>query len=302
MSNAPIALFLYNRPEHTQRTLDALVSNEGFHKSELYVFCDGPKEAKDLEAVLATREVLHSYNLANAKIIERQKNLGLARSIITGVSELCHQHGRTIVLEDDLITSPYFLEYMNHALNLYADDLGVMQVSGYMFPIDRHNLPQTFFLNLTTSWGWGVWDRSWKYFDSSPTNFIRIQNEASKRENFDLGGMYPYFKMLKSKQRGKIDSWAIDWYASVFCMDGVCLFPAQSLVRNIGHDNTGVHCGSSSAYEVDLSLEKIIQFPEQTSELPEARRRLIKYYQLSKLSLLKQAIRFIQNYWIRLGR
>lgn len=292
MAYAPIALFVYNRPRHTRQTLDALLTNDIAAESLLYIFSDAPRNTAANQAVAEVRSCIR--NIAGFKsvtIIERETNYGLARSIIDGVSQLCEEYGRVIVLEDDLVTSPCFLGYMNQSLDLYADEPQVMQISGYMFPIDRASLNETFFLGLTTTWGWGVWERSWKCFDRSSAGFLKLQRDLVRRSRFDLEGSYPYFKMFKKQLDGAIDSWGIYWYATVFNRDGLCLFPAQSLVRNIGHDDSGVHSGKTNIYEVDMMLDKVSYFPRSITEHSLARKRLVEFYRKNRPSLLKRVAR-----------
>ncbi|MEA3392330.1 MAG: glycosyltransferase family A protein [Candidatus Marinimicrobia bacterium] len=136
MTLSPIALFVYNRPHHARKTLESLMANAEFSDSPLYVFCDGAKRKKDIPLVRETRELIRSYELDNATIIEREENMGLANSIITGVTELCNKYGRVIVVEDDLYLSPYFLKYMNTALDTYEEFDEVIHIPGYMFLSD----------------------------------------------------------------------------------------------------------------------------------------------------------------------
>jgi hypothetical protein len=199
---------------------------------------------------------------------EQPKNLGLAKSIITGVTELAAAYGRVIVLEDDLVMAPGFLTYMNEALDRYEKDQQVMQVSGYMFPIERpKRLGQTFFCRVPTSWGWGTWARAWERFNSDSTRMVEfLRSHPDRREAFNLNGAYPYFDHLTLQAQGKLDVWGVRWYASMFTANGLCLYPGQSLVQNIGMDGTGVHCGHSSYFEVDLSVSESWNFPDRIEE------------------------------------
>src|SRR5262249_54070621 len=158
-----------------------------------------------------------------------------------GVTDLCHRHASAIVIEDDLELSPYFLEYMNAGLVTYRDDARVMQISGYMFPIRLPSSQDAFFLPLTTSWGWATWDRAWRQFDPDAVVASLVLADPLQRSAFDLNGSYPYSAMLQAQQEGKIDSWAIRWYHSVFAHKGLVLYPARSLVRNSGFDGSGVN-------------------------------------------------------------
>lgn len=244
MKLAPIALFVYNRPAHTRQTVEALQKNEFATESELFIFSDAPKKPEAAAAVSEVRQYIRTISgFKSVGIIERDRNWGLANSVIDGVTRLCDEHGRAIVLEDDLLTSTYFLRFMNEALARYQDAPQVMQISGYMFPVKVESGSETFFLPFTTSWGWATWQRAWKYFDPSAAGYQALKNDRAKRKAFDLEGEGGYCKMLESQLRGEIDSWAIRWYLSVFMHNGLVLYPSQALVENTGFDGSGTHCG-----------------------------------------------------------
>jgi GT2 family glycosyltransferase len=214
--NAPIVLFVYNRPVHTKRTLKSLEENGLAKESELYIFSDGPKKGctKDqLEKINTTRKVLREKKWCRkVHIIERKENIGLANSVIAGVSEIVNKFGKVIVLEDDLILSPHFLEYMNNALSRFEKNKKVMQISGYMFPVKIQSDNDAFFLPFTSSWGWATWKRAWDLFDVSGKNISLLSKNKKLQHKFDLDGSYSYYRMLKLQQKGKIDSWAIRFY------------------------------------------------------------------------------------------
>ena len=269
MTPAPIALFVYNRPDHVLRTVSALQANPLARSSPLYVFSDGPNGSQDIAAVAAVRRFVKSVTGFDQISVRYQpKNLGLARSIITGVSELSAAYGRVIVVEDDLVVAPGFLTFMNQALDRYQNDQQVMQVSGYMFPVERPTrLGQTFFCRVPTSWGWGTWARAWERFNVDSTALLAcLTSQPDRREAFDLDGAYPYFEHLRQQAEGMLDVWGVRWYASMFVAGGLCLYPRQSLVQNIGMDGTGMHCGRSSDFEVELSVSETWKFPECIDE------------------------------------
>lgn len=288
MNNTPIALFVYNRPKHTLKTLERLLANVEFLDSSLFVFCDGPKNEDDIMEVNATRELIHSLSLPNAKVIERKKNLGLADSIITGVTELCREYGRVIVVEDDLVVSPHFLDYMNKALNLYENEERVMQISGYMFPVELKVETDAIFLPFTTSWGWATWERAWKNFDPEMSGYSSLKENKSLRYNFNLDGSYNYFDMLESQIIGEIDSWAIQWYLSVFMLGGLTLYPVQTLVMNTGFDGSGRHCGKSIRYD-GLGCNEILIFPQV--KVSKESVQIKSYLSGSKLERISKKIR-----------
>jgi hypothetical protein len=254
MKLAPIALFVYNRPDHTRQTLEALKKNGLAGESELYIYSDGPKTPGDEEMVEKVRGyVWNIKGFKKVSVIEKKNNNGLANSIITGVTEIVNQHGRIIVLEDDLITSPYFLEYINTSLNLYEKDNKVVQISGYMFPIQLKIQNDALFFPFTSSWGWATWSRAWKQLDPSMAGYSILKHDKKMRYKFNINGSYPYFEMLNSQLNNKIDSWAIRWYLSTFISDSLTLFPAKTLINNIGFDNSGTHC-SFKLYQDNIEM------------------------------------------------
>jgi hypothetical protein len=242
MNLSPIALFVYNRPVHTRRTVEALLKNKPAAESELFIFSDAAKRPEVAESVRRVRQYIRTITgFKSVTIVERDRNWGLANSIIDGVTSVVNQYGRIIVLEDDLIVSSNFLAFMNASLDLYKDYGQVMQISGYMFPVSERIQEDAVFLPLTTSWGWATWDRAWRCFDPSFTTWAQIKNDTEQVKSFDLDGAYPYSSMMEAQVRGEIDSWAIRWYASVFLQNGLVLFPRITLVYNSGLEGSGTH-------------------------------------------------------------
>lgn len=246
MSYAPLALFVYNRPDHTRQTVEALSANTLAGETALHVFSDAPKTDAVRQSVEAVRSYIRTIDgFKSVTIVERDRNFGLARSIIDGVTRLCEQYGRVIVVEDDLVTSPHFLAYMNDGLSRYEQEDRVMQIAGYMFPVELAIHDDALFLPFTSSWGWATWERAWRHFDASGSGHRRLAEDRSLRRAFDLHGKYRYFKMLDAQLRGETDSWAIRWYLSVFLMKGLVLYPRKTLVENCGFDGSGVNCVAS---------------------------------------------------------
>ena len=244
---APVALFVYNRPDHTRQTVEALLANTVANQTPLHVFSDAPRNESASPAVEEVRSYIRSIaGFKSVTIIERETNFGLARSIIDGVTSLCEEYGRVIVMEDDLITSPHFLSYMNDALTRYEHEDRVMQIAGYMYPINLELEEDALFMPFTSSWGWATWERAWRLFDATGTGYQRLLEDQSLRRAFDLNGKYGYLRMLESQLRGETDSWAIRWYLSVFLMNGLTLYPKKTLVGNLGFDGSGVNCVASS--------------------------------------------------------
>jgi hypothetical protein len=247
MRLAPLALFVYNRLWHTQETIKALQKNALASDSDLIVFSDGPKDdAASRESVAAVREYLKTIGgFKSVRIVAREKNYGLAKSIIAGVSEIIGQSGRVIVLEDDMVSSRYFLQYMNAALDLYARDDRVISIHAYIYPVPE-TLPETYFLKGADCWGWATWRRGWSLFEPDGQKLLNELEAKKLTKEFDFSGSYPYTKMLKAQIAGKNNSWAIRWYAAAFLKDKLTLYPGQSLIDNIGLDGSGTHCSGIS--------------------------------------------------------
>ena len=266
---APIALFTYNRPIHTKQVLDALSANSESKSSILYIFCDGPKENPSntiIENINAVRGLANSENrFLKIVVVEQPKNKGLANSIIDGVSQVLKNFNTIIVLEDDIQPSPGFLKYMNDALYLYENENDVGCIHAWNYHLDNSDYQEsTFFIRGADCWGWATWGRAWKLFNSNSTSLIREIKSRNLEYEFDKRGTYEFTKMLQSQIDGKIDSWAIRWYASMFLEDKYCLHPVRPIVRNIGLDNSGVHCGTwdIKQFPVDFIYLKRIEIKE----------------------------------------
>lgn len=257
MTHAPIVLFAYARPEHTKRTVEALLCNPRVGEHDLIVYSDAPRTLEKSQAVAAVREYLQSISgFRSISIHYRAHNYGLAKSIVEGVTEVLSRYDRLIVLEDDMVTSPFFLSYMNEALNLFEKDDRVACVHGYVYPV-QEKLPEAFFLRGADCWGWATWRRGWALFNRDGQSLLDELKERNLINNFDFNGAYCYSKMLESQIQGMNDSWAIRWYASTFLAEKLTLYPGRSLVNNIGNDDSGTHCGSTSNYETLLTHSPI---------------------------------------------
>ena len=299
-NKAPIALFAYNRPDHLAKSVRSLASNPEASITDLTVFCDAAKHSKDQIGVDTVRSIARSIvGFASVTVIERDHNLGLAVSIIEGVTHIVNKFGRVIVIEDDLLLSQHFLRYMNDALDLYADNDNVISIHGYVYPVQQ-TLPESFFLRGADCWGWGTWRRGWALFNPDGQYLLRKLQERQLINDFDFNGAYSFSKMLKHQINGKNDSWAIRWHASAFLADKLTLHPGRSLVQNIGNDNSGTHCGNSNICDVNLSLTPIkLDVIEVTPSLV-AHRAFEEFYKISRLGILlrvKWQIRRIATYF-----
>lgn len=273
---APIVLFVYNRPDHTEQTIEALKKNLLAQDSELFIFSDGAKAGSE-EKVAEVRNYIKTINgFKKVEIIESETNKGLAASVIAGVTKIVNEYGKIIVLEDDLITSPYFLKYMNDSLNIYKDDERVACITGYTYPIE--NLPETFFIKGADCWSWATWKRAWNVFNPDAKDLLKQFSSKQKRE-FDFNNTYPFLQMLKDHIDGHVNSWAIRWNASAFLKDMLCLYPGQALAKNIGLDSSGTHDdGEFQGLNVEIWNKPISEQKLPIEENAECRKQFENFF------------------------
>lgn len=295
MNHAPILLFVYNRPAHLRNTLDALKRNPGASDSQLFVYSDAARTADDQEAVDEVRRMLRNVDgFKTVEVVERKENWGLARNVIDGVGTIVERFDRVIVLEDDLVTAPGFLAFMNNALETYKDEPRVGHIQACDFTKDA-SLPDTFLIKWTGSWGWATWKRAWAHFNPDGKALLKELEDRKLTYRFDFNGRYGYTRMLRRQIEGKNNSWAIRWNASLFLADILSLNVGRSLVQNEGFDGSGTNCGGGGLYASDLYMgelpvEKITPIEENES----ARMAYVRYYARTN-SFFAKAIRRIKR-------
>ena len=291
---APIALFVYNRPEHTRQTLEALRANSLARRSDLFVFADGARTQSGFPAVEAVRKLIRAIDgFQSVTIVEREHNFGLSKSVVSGVTHLCNEYGRAIAVEDDVITAPDFLEFMNHALQRYVTEPKMFSVCAFNLPIVP---PQTYSYDAFCSyrfacWGWGTWKDRWEKADWSVKDFPEFIADRARRRRFNRGGDDLSW-LLALHMEGKIDSWDIIWAYTHFKHDALALLPVYSKVYNIGMDGSGTHCkrapfeqrvlasGTSAEYRFPDSENIHPYFIAEVQRLhsPSVVRKLVRYF------------------------
>lgn len=259
MSNAPVAIFVYNRINHLQKMMDSLEENELVTQSDLYIFSDGGKDAKDYESVNYVRQWIGQYKkktkFRNVYVTERNYNWGLANSIIDGVSYIFSQHDKVIVLEDDLLVTKYFLMYMNDALAYYEENKRIWSISGYTPPLKKlQNYEKNVYFNYRPySWGWATWKDRWQLVDWQVRNYNKEKYNFNIQRRFMRGGnLMP--SMLRAQMSGKIDSWYVRWAYEASKRNKITVYPVSSLVKNIGLDGSGIHCSTDMKSKYDNEL------------------------------------------------
>jgi len=295
--NAPIALFVYARPDHAHRTIEALLKNPETSSSDLIVFSDAARTPDKEESVRRVREYVASIKGFRSLIVHhRPQNFGLAKSIIDGITQVLANHECVIVLEDDLETSPHFLRYMNEALDRFAEEESVISVHGYVYPTEQ-TLPEAFFLRGADCWGWATWRRGWAQFNPDGQFLLDELIRQNLLKAFDSNGAYSYSAMLKGQISGSNDSWAVRWYASAFLANKLTLYPGRSLVLNIGNDSSGTHCGATNVFDVQLSNTPICLGDIAIEESATAK-KVIEYFHRKKQSFIQRLFRRSMYYKI----
>jgi len=294
---APIVLFVYNRPWHTQQTVEALQKNELVSESELFIYSDEAKNKDVQKSVDEVRDYIAKIKgFKKVTIIKRSKNLGLEPSIIDGVTEIVNRYGKIIVLEDDIVTSTYFLKFMNESLEFYENKKEVWHVSGWNYPIDTEGLGDVFLYRLMNCWGWATWADRWRYYESN------IQLSTKKFSNIQINklnlsiNMNNFWSQVSVNLKEKDSNWDIRWYVTIFNHQGLCLNPSQSFVENIGIDGSGVHCGDNNIFISQLSLKKHIKFTDVLKENDIALEKIQKFYLSQKKSFLERVLNKIKRF------
>lgn len=296
---APIALFVYNRLECTQQTVEALQRNELASSSDLIIYSDGAKNESQWKSVNDVRRFCAGINgFRSVRIVHREKNLGLAGSIIDGVTDVVNKHGTIIVVEDDLVTSPFFLRYMNDALTRYENESKVTCIHAYIYPPDVI-LPETFFLRGANCWGWGTWKRGWEMFERDGKTLLNEITRQNLEYMFNMNGSYDYIDLLRRQIRGEVDSWAIRWYASTFIKETYTLYPGKTLVYNIGGGDDATHTKSISKFRTELADKPIGIGSIPIEDCRVARESFARFFHTIQPSLGKQIMikmyRFLQR-------
>jgi hypothetical protein len=268
MSLAPIVLFVYNRLWHTQKTVEALMCNTLASESNLTIYSDYPKNEEAKKSVNLVREYIKTIGgFHNVLIVERQENFGLAKNIISGVTEIIQKYDKVIIMEDDLLTSPYFLKYMNEALDYYQNDPRIFTITGYNHPSSVMRIPpdytqDVYFNPRNSSWGWATWKDRWEKADWGMKDYPQFILDKKAQKKFNYGGD-DLTDMLNSQMNGRINSWSIRWSFTHFRHGGLCVYPVISFVKNIGMDGSGIHCGIDKSKKFSnhsLSMRNNIQF------------------------------------------
>lgn len=292
---APVVVFVYCRPEHTRKTLQALNKNILASETELYIYADNAKSQNAVEGVKAVREYIDSFKdeavFKKVKIVKSEKNKGLANSIITGVTEVINKYGKAIIVEDDLVTSKDFLRYMNGALNFYCDNPKIGSISAYTYDIAslKNYEGDVYMTYKGECWGWATWENRWNKVDWSVKNYREFYKNAKKRKAFDsleLGLTH----MLDMQMCGKIDSWAVRWVYHLFEHNLMTVYPKMPKVVNIGFDGSGTHCKVVRKIDCNISSQEVEVKFENLEVDPEIAKQVARYETQNPLMWLERIV------------
>jgi hypothetical protein len=260
---APIAVFAYNRRSRLAAMIESLRRCNGFEQSQVTIFVDGPKNDDGLPLVQEVRDYVAGIGLPNVTSVISTVNRGLRNSVSEGVTRIVEEHGRIIVLEDDLELSPIALTYFNRALDHYQDIAEVWSIAGYIYEAPAlHDWTRTVVLPFAHPWGWATWKRAWAQFELDGRPSDADLNSAAFRKAFDMNGMYPFTTQLRNSLGGLVNSWYIHWYYTVFKHGGRSIFPPRRVLDNHGHA-AGSHGGPLNPYD------RLIKRPALLTTVPE---------------------------------
>ena len=272
-SLAPVVLFCFCRVNETKIAIQKLQANYLASQTILYVFSDGPRNINEKVEVDSVRNYLKTVSgFKNVVVVESPTNKGLAKSVLEGVSKVIAKHQKVIVVEDDLVTSPNFLDFMNQALNFYSDANSILSISGYTLDLPslaekEKNGVDAYLAYRASSWGWGTWSDRWFNVDWSMSDYLIYKNSKKFRNRFMKGGS-DMLRMLSNQNNGKIDSWAIRFCFHQAKNFQFTIFPTLSKVVSIGFDKRATHTVSGRRFRtpLDLGVKRVFKF-EQIDEI-----------------------------------
>ncbi len=267
-SDILVIVFTYGRLDHTRVTLEALSQNRSFKNFNVIIFSDGPK-INHIKEVNSVREYLKEFKskYTNVKVVEREKNIGLEKSIINGITEGFKSYKAVIAIEDDIRTSREFLKYMKDMLTIYEENKDVGCITGFNHPSNRMTISKgyrydIYFAPRTCSWGWATWKDRWDGVDWEVSDIEEFIKNKGVQKEFNKGGNDLSRMLINQVQKG-IDTWDIQWCYDNFKHNRLTVYPTQSYVENIGMDGTGIHCGKTSGFKNDfLNVNKVVNIPE----------------------------------------
>lgn len=298
---APIIVFAFNRPEHLRQTLNALAKNEIAKESDLYIFIDGPKNESGRSVNCEVEVVAEKYSkgcFQTVHIKNNKKNMGLAHSVIEGVSQIINSFEKVIVTEDDAVAAPGYLKFMNEALEFYQEDNTIWSIGGYTIPLSlsENYAADIILTQRSSSYAWATWKDRWNKIDWEVKDYKKFRWNFKERSKFNAWGN-DRASMLDDQMLGRVNSWAIRFDYAMFKNNMYNILPVKSLIANIGHDGSGTHNKATNKannpFEVELAQEEATFQLRKTRIDENVRKEFCKPFQIKKINLAK---RYIGNF------
>jgi len=282
---APIVLFVYKRLELTIQAIESLKKNNLAKHSHLYIFSNAPTSLADETQVNAVRKYVASIDgFANVTVISAKENRGAAVAIISGISKIFEQYDRIIVVEDDLILTPNFLDYMNAALDFYAKKK-VFSVSGYGLALrfDRNDKADVYYLPRNCSWGWGTWKDRWATVDWDVSDYDTFKNDKAAQKAFNYSGG-DMSRMLDFQMEGKIDAYDIRFSYAQYKSGLPTVYPKISKVENNGFGPGATHTVNNPNFKVimDDSNKTTFKFSDTLEIDPRILRQFVYHFSIPR--------------------
>jgi len=293
-SLAPIVLFCFNRPAHLAQTIESLQQNVLARESDLIIYSDGPRNTSDAPLISAVRAYIAKIDgFKSITVIKSEQNNGLAASNIKGVGEVMTNFGKVIVLEDDMLSTPDFLVFMNEALSTFKHRSDIFSISAYGPPISfpARYQDDLYLAPRASSWGWGTWLSKWEKADWNVAAFLELKKDKTKRDQFTLGGedLWP---MLAKQQQKVIDSWAIRWTYSQYINNAYGVYPVHSKIRNIGTDGSGTNFTFKTGYYGSEMSDNKIRIDPSIQPDQEVIQAFADYYKIPLALKIKNRIKY----------
>jgi hypothetical protein len=296
MELAPIIIFSYNRPSHLKKTLNSLKKNKLSKKSKVYFFSDGPKTKNltELKKINLVRKIIkNTKNFKCKEFFFHKKNVGLKKNILNGVTKILKKHKKVIILEDDIIVTKYFLDFMNQSLSFYTNKKKIWHISGWNYDLglkrEHRNDKDAFFIKNMNCWGWGTWRNRWDKLIVDPNFFYKKMNKKDI-ENFNLSNSINNWSQLMRNKNKTLKTWAIYWNATIFYYKGLCLNPKISMINNIGMDGSGTNSIVEKIKIQKLSKIKNFNLPTFIKEDLKLRGKIISHMNKRKWQNLRMKV------------
>ena len=293
---APIIFICYNRFNHTLKSLNALKNNKLAKNSKIFIFSDGPKKKSDEKKIIKIRDLLKKIKgFKHKKLIFRKKNYGNKKNIISAINQVFKKYKKIIVVEDDLVVSREFLDFMNLCLNYYRNHSEIWHINGWSYPFLKNFSDDVAFLKSMNCWGWATWKNKWSKISMKEDKYISI---FTKRmiHNFDIQSSTNNWSQIIRNKKNFLSTWAVFWHATIFLNNGITVYPKYPLVKNIGADGSG-RMPKTNKYKNKLNGNfKKFKLIEKIDVKKDFIEREFKYFQKNN-TLKRKIFVYLKKFW-----